>query len=81
MKSFYLSASKSIVHEIKFGDIAVIKIQTICYLVTGILVLIGGLRCSKEAKLMDMILDKCIFQIDFFVFSKDMLLVHIVIAL
>ena len=30
---------------------------------------------------MDMILDKCIFQIDFFVFSKDMLLVHIVIAL
>ena len=32
--------SKSIVHENKFGDIDVI-----CHIVTGILILIGSLRC------------------------------------
>ena len=44
------------VHEIKFGDIAVIQIQTICGIVTGIIILIGSLRCLKEVKTMDMIL-------------------------
>ena len=28
----------------------------------GIIILIERLRCFKEAKLMDMILDKCIFR-------------------
>ena len=30
--------------------------------VTGIQILIGSLRCLKEAKAMDMVLVKCIFQ-------------------
>ena len=51
--------SKNIVNEIKFGDIAVLKIQTICSRVTGILILIGSLGCLKEVKTMDMILGKC----------------------
>ena len=44
----YYQLSKSIVHEIKFGDIAVMYISTICHIVTGILILIGRLRCLKE---------------------------------
>ena len=36
------------------------SIKTICHIVTGILILIGRLRCFKEA--MGMFLDKCIFQ-------------------
>ena len=48
--------SKKVVHEIKFGDIAVIQIQTICGIVTVIIILIDSLRCLKEAKAMDMIL-------------------------
>ena len=39
--------AKKVVHEIKFGDIAVMKIKTICGVVTGILILIGSLRCLK----------------------------------
>ena len=39
--------SKKVVHEIKFGDIAVMKIKTMCGVVTGILILIGSLRCLK----------------------------------
>ena len=35
--------SKEVVHELKFGDIAVIQILTICSRVTGILILIGSL--------------------------------------
>ena len=46
---------------------------------TGILILIGSLGCLKEAKTMDMILDKCKFQIVFFILS-NMLKLHIVIA-
>ena len=46
-----IQLSKSIVHVLKFGDIAVIY-----YIVTCILVLIGGVRCLKEAKPMDKIL-------------------------
>ena len=45
--------SKSIVQEIKFGDIAVIQILTICHIVTGILILI---EMFKRGKPMDMIL-------------------------
>ena len=41
--------SKSIVHEFKFGDIAII------------LILIGSLRCLKEVKTMDMIVFFLIF--------------------
>ena len=43
--------NESIVHEIKFDGIAAMLI----YIVTGVLILIGSLRCLKEAKLMDMI--------------------------
>ena len=32
------------------------------HIMTDILILIGSLRCIKEAKLMDMVLDNCIFQ-------------------
>ena len=53
--------SKSIVHEIKFGDIAVMQIYRICSRVTGILILIDSLGCLKEVKTMDMILEKCKF--------------------
>ena len=48
--------SKGVFHELKFGDVAVMQIQTICSLVTNILILIGSLRCLKEADPMDMIL-------------------------
>ena len=41
------------------------------------LILIGRFRCTKEAKLMDLILDKCIFQNRFLCFQSDMLLIHI----
>ena len=52
--------SKEIVHELKFGDIAVMQIQTICNIATGFfLTLIGRLECLKEAKTMDIILGKC----------------------
>ena len=44
---------------------------------TGILILIGSFTCSKKAKLMDMILDKFIFQNRFLCFQSDMLLVDI----
>ena len=50
-----------VVHEIEFGDIAVIQIQTICCRVTGILILIGSFGCLKKVKTMDMILGNCIF--------------------
>ena len=49
--------SKSVVHEIKFGDI--INILPYC---DRYLKLIGSVRCFKGAKLMEMMLDKCIFQ-------------------
>ena len=42
-----------------------LKIMHQLYIVTGILKLIGSLRCFKGTKLMDMVLDKCIFQIRF----------------
>ena len=48
--------TRSIVHEIKFGDIAVMQILTICSRVTGILILIVSLGCLKEVKTMNMIL-------------------------
>ena len=44
--------SKRVVHEIKFRDITVIQIEKICGIVTGIIILIGSLRCLKEAKTM-----------------------------
>ena len=50
------SVSKKVAHEIKFGDIADMHIYTICGIVSGILILIGSLRCLKEAKTMDMVL-------------------------
>ena len=50
-----------VVHELEFGDIAVMQIQTICSAVPGILILIGSLGCLKEVKTMDMILGKCKF--------------------
>ena len=53
--------SKEVVHELKFGDIAVMQILTICSRVTGILILIVNLGCLKEVKSMDMILRKCKF--------------------
>ena len=37
------------------------KIKATCQIVTGILILIGRLRCLKE-EIMDIILVKCIFQ-------------------
>ena len=53
-RKYQLSKSISEVHEIKFGDNAVI-----CkYKQFAILILIGRLRCFKEAKLMDIILDE-----------------------
>ena len=39
--------SKKVVYEIKFGDIAVMKILLICGVVTGILIVIVSLRCLK----------------------------------
>ena len=45
--------SKDIVHELEFGDIAVVQIEPICSRVTGILILIGNLRCLKEVKTVD----------------------------
>ena len=45
-----------VVHEIKFGDIAVVKLLTICGIVAGIIILIGRSRCIKEANTMGMIL-------------------------
>ena len=54
--------SKEEVHEITFGDIAVIfKNTNICHMVTGILIPIGSLRCLKEAKKMIMVFDECQF--------------------
>ena len=55
------------------------KIQTMFGIVTGILILIGSLRCLKEAKTIDMILGKSKLQNIFLIFS-NMLLVHIEIA-
>ena len=34
-----------VVHEIKFGNILVMLIYTICHKLTGIMTLIGSLRC------------------------------------
>ena len=43
---------------------------------TGILILIGSLKYMKEAKKMDMIVDKCKFQNSFPYFQLHMLLVN-----
>ena len=48
--------SKEVVNKLKFGDVAVMQILTICSTVTDILTLIGSSRCLKDAKTMDMIL-------------------------
>ena len=48
--------------KIESWDIAVMQIETICGKVTGILILIGSLRCLKEAKTMAIILGKCKLQ-------------------
>ena len=47
--------SKEVVHELTFGDISVMQIETISSRATGILILIGRLGSLKEAKTMDMI--------------------------
>ena len=47
--------SKKVVHKIKFGAVAVMQIYSDVYFI-----LIGSMRCLKEAKTMDMIaLYKC----------------------
>ena len=57
--------SKEVVHELDFGDIAVMQIKTMCCRVTGILILIGSLGCLKDEKPMDMIPVKCKFPNNF----------------
>ena len=45
--------------------------STICSIVTDILILIGSLRCLKEAKIVDMILGICVnSKIVFLIFSN-----------
>ena len=54
-------ASKEVVHELEFGDIASCKYKQICTRATRILILIGSLGCLKEAKTMNMLLGRCKF--------------------
>ena len=50
---------KQVVHEIEYGDVAVMHIYTLCGIVTDILILIDSLRCFKETAKISMILCKC----------------------
>ena len=63
--------SKEVIHELEFGDIAVMIIYIICSRVTGIFILIGSLGCLKEVKTIDMILGKCKFPNRFFLIFYD----------
>ena len=56
-----LAGSKEVVHELEFGNIAVMQILTICSRVTRILILIDSLGCLKKVKTIDMIVGKCKF--------------------
>ena len=62
--------SKSIVHEIKFGDIDSCKYEQFVIYVTGILILIGSLRCLKEKTQWTCYLHSVYFKIGFLNFSN-----------
>ena len=68
--------SKMLVLQIKFDDRAVMLMYTICHIVTGILTLIGGLTCCKEANIMGSINFKMVF-----FFQYHMLLVQLELPL
>ena len=51
------------------GKYAAMQKQTVCGIAAGSLMLNGSLRCKKEARTRDMILDKCKIQHIFLCFK------------
>ena len=68
--SFHLCSILCVCEQGKtFGDKAVMQIYTMCGIETGIIILIGSLRCLKKAKTTDKILGLSVNLILFSLFS------------